>query len=274
MATLRMKTGDVIIFQLIRKNLKGNDASQRAWKEVKTFHLAVKPALITYAEGSRASITQTSPNSGFVDKFGSKLVQVTIVGTFGIQPRRQGLVLKDGYTRLLEFRDELFRQSQLARQQKEDGDGNQYVYAVNYYDFINNEKFVINFDTFVRTLDAKRNPFEPIYQLSFTALGEPIEEVTTSDPILQWLLTVDEIFNEIDTKLSIITENETFQKISQAVELFDTMTENVEDIEDLISKYSSAIAGQLFSTKRAAASAKQNLTLIPNEIGKIIGIKG
>jgi hypothetical protein len=273
MAALSIKTADVVIFQLIRRNLRGKDASQRTWKEVRTFEMAVKPAVITYTEGSRSAITQTSPNAGFIDKFGSRLIQVSMVGTFGIQPRREGIEFKDGFTRLQEFKTELFRTSQLARAQKEDGEGNQYVYAVNFYDFINNERFTINLDTLVRSLDARRNPFEPTYQLNFTALGEPIEEATTSDPVLIVLLAVDKLFDEGNKALSTVLNNSAIRAISGGVELMDALGSSAENIASLITMYTAAIAGQIASLSQGSSTLRL-LSDAESEIGRIVGIKG
>jgi hypothetical protein len=268
MASLSIQTADVVIFQLIRKNLKApKNSAESVWKEVSTFHMAVKPAVITYTEGSRSVVTQTSPNAGFLDRFGTRLMQVQMTGTFGVQPRRQGLVLKDGLTRLREFRDELFRQSQLARQQKTDGTA-LYVYAVNYYDFINDERCTINFDTFSRTLDARRNAFESTYQLTFTALGEPIEEATTIDPLLKVLLEVNKLFKQADTSLTSVLNNPVLKGMSEAVEILGVLGGTAMNIADLITKYGSAIVGQITSIQQGT------LNSTPNEIGRIIQIKG
>jgi len=180
MAFLRIRLADVILFQLIRKDLS-NPSSK--WTEVSVFPMAVKPKILSYQYGSRSAIQQTIPDNGFIDKYGSQLTRVTMSGTFGVQPRRIGLDFQDGYTRLLNFRDDLFKISQQAVAIKSDGAAD-YVYAVNYYDFINDERFLVNLDQFTIDTDAVRNPIEPTYNLSFTSLGPIITEAVSSDPLL------------------------------------------------------------------------------------------
>ena len=161
------------------------------FEEVKVFPMAVKPADLRYDYGSRAAVTQTIPDHGFVDRFGSRLTRVVMSGTFGLQPRRQGISVKDGVTRFLEFRDEIFKVSQQARAVSEDGKEG-FVYALNYYDFIWDERFAVNLETFRANINARRNPFEPIYELTFTSIGPTISAVP-GDTILGALLAADRI---------------------------------------------------------------------------------
>lgn len=154
MATLRIQKADAIVFQLIRRDLKANTD----WQEASVFAMAVKPTTLRYEYGSRAAIAQTTPDEGFVDKFGSRLTRVSMTGTFGLQFRRQGIEIQDGYTRLLNFRDDVFKRLQQARPTKQDGES-RFVYSLNYYDFIYDERFAVNLETFTPEVNARRNPF-------------------------------------------------------------------------------------------------------------------
>ena len=222
MAILRIQKADAIIFQLVRldlaKNVSSTDAQKQGlWEEVQVFPMATKPESIDYNYSSRSAITQTEPENGIVDRFGQKLPVVTISGTFGLKQRRVGAVVKDGYTRLIEFRDELFKRSQQARpvtsdsmfgkKYGSDDSGTQYVYAVNYYDYIYDEQWSTNLDNLKIRVDAKRNPFEPTYSMTFTALGDPIKAKTNDGQLLVLQATSDLIdsgelaINNVYTKL-------------------------------------------------------------------------
>lgn len=268
MATLRIKTADAIIFQLIRSNLKGVDAPARQWQEVAVYAMAVKPATIRYSDGSRSVINQTEPDAGFVDRFGARLVSISMQGTFGLQPRRSGLLLKDGYTRLLEFRDECFRRSQQARALSTDGAA-QFVYAINYYDFINSEQFSINLDTFTRDLDARRNAYEPTYQLTFTALGQPIKGVQSRDPLLIVLLAVSGFFDTVTGFVNGVMSDPTVQAINGVGDLLPALAGTLTNIASLKAMYATAIAGQLSKTGPVALQAAQ----VKTDVGTILSLK-
>lgn len=279
MALLRIRKADVIIFELLQKNLNGVDEISRQWKEIKVFAMTVKPSVLTYSEASRVAVTQTTPEEGFIDKYGSQLMQVRMSGTFGLQPRRQGILIKDGYTRLLEFRDEVFRASNRVRQfegeknvnfLKEQQNGS-YIYAINYYDFINDEQHCINFSSFVRTLSAVRNPFETTYDLSFTTLGKPIQ-VTIKDPLL---ILLTNLSNFTDTATGILDDGllavqPLVDVLNFGVEAYDLAVAATEDLTTLFVQLGGAIAGQT----NAINNAISNSDLSMNPATKFAIIKG
>jgi len=273
MATLRVKRADAVIFQVVRKNLAGRDEAARQWKEVRVHTLAVKPASIQYIEGSRSTITQTSPDAGFVDRFGSRLIRVNMTGTFGLQPRRQGLSIKDGYTRLLDFRDDVFRLSQRARQEKDDANTH-YVYAVNFYDFINDEKFAINLDQFSRTLDARRNAFEPTYDLSFTSIGDTFKGIISKDPLLLALNAMDAAFDAAESAIDDFLENTTIGEYlgyaSGAVEAVEALTGTAAGLAGLAAAYAGTIAGEVTVLGFGTNQSSQAVSKIAN----ILSVKG
>jgi hypothetical protein len=256
MAILRIQKSDNIIFQLLQKNLDATDTVSQQWKEIKVFPMTVKPANLIYSEASRTAITQTTPEEGFIDKYGSQLMQVRMSGTFGLQPRRQGILVKDGYTRLIEFRDEVYRASNRVRQfegerniqfLREQKNGN-YIYAINYYDFINDEQHCINFTSFVRTLNAIRNPFETTYDLNFTTLGKPIQ-VTSKDPLLFLLTNIsnftDNATEVLDNAIGILTP--AIDVLNFAQEGYDLAVAASSNITTLLVQLGGAIAGQVSS---------------------------
>ncbi len=246
MATLRIQQADAIVFQLIRKDQKaGTD-----WQEVAVFAMAVKPTTLRYEYGSRSVIAQTVPDQGFVDRFGSKLTRVSMTGTFGLQPRRQGIEIQDGYTRLLNFRDDVFKRLQQARPEKQDGES-KYVYSLNYYDFIYDERFAVNLETFIPEVSARRNPYEPTYTLTFTSIG-PVQTVDTKDGMLSMLLNFsfmltkaqDGLTGAVATLKGIPAIGAILQGAGAYVTAIDTLSNLAGSLAGLASMYGSALAGQ------------------------------
>jgi hypothetical protein len=277
MASIKLRKGNSIVFQLLRSNLAGTDEQMRAWNEVKVVTLAVNPASIDYGYKTRSSVIQTSERNGYVDKFGEEFTKVSMEGTFGSKPRRVGLSLKDGYTRLVEFRDEIVRKSNRVNDELDRKENKveladspaRYVYAVNYYDFINDEMFAIDISTFDIRLNTKDNPIIPSYRLSFTEIGDTIKAETT-DGVLRALLftseVIDTIENTIDDALSYITDNEIFQTADVIVGGIDSLGTQLDNLSVLFTAYSAAVKGVATQASQLPATAKQKLSFT--------GIKG
>lgn len=251
MALLRIKTASAILFQLLRKNLAGNDQEARQWQEVSVTPMAVLPSTLNYEYGGRSVVTQTEPDSAFIDRYGLALTRVRMSGTFGIQPRRVGASIKDGYTRLLDFRDEVFKLSHQARALKSDA-GAKYVYAINYYDFIYDERFCVNLERFLPEVDARRNAFEPIYQLSFQSIG-PLIEIQTQDVLLAMLLDIDAALKggvqALSDAIDFLNAQPGIQVGASAIDAIltglDVMNDILPALGDLGAMYTNAIAGQV-----------------------------
>ena len=277
MASIRLKLGDLIIFQLLRKNLAGINEPARAWNEVKVVTLAVKPSFIDYNYRGRSQINQTQERSGFVDKYGMLFTQVNMGGSFGVKPRRVGLSLKDGYTRLIEFRDEIVKKSNRvndALDQKElnataptnaygqslQADANaRYVYAINFYDFINDEMFAIDISTFNIRLDASFNTVMPTYKLGFQEIGDIIQ-VNTKDAVLKMQLAIasviDSIQNDLDVAVNTISSSPIFQVAELGVSYFDDMNYQLANLATVLSLYGSAITGTVTQSLQSSGLTK------------------
>ena len=256
MASINLQPGNYIIFQLLRKNLAGNDDSSRAWQEIDVMTLAVNPSYIDYNYRNRSQVNQTQERKGFVDKFGMMFTQVDMGGTFGSKARRVGLSLQDGYTRLINFRDGMVKKSNRVNDELDNkesqsilfggsADANaRYVYAVNFYDFINNEMFAIDISTFNIRLDSAFNTVLPTYKLAFQEIGDIIK-VSTKDGVLRAALAVSSVMstaqNIINDALSYIGSNSLFQDAAFGVSLFDDTTSQVGLLTGVTSEYSSAI---------------------------------
>ena len=259
MASIRLRKGDYIIFQLLRKNLVGIDEPARAWKEVKVVTLAVKPSYIDYNYRGRSQINQTQERSGFVDKYGMLFTQVNMGGSFGLAPRRVGLSLKDGYTRLIEFRDEIVKKSNRVNDEIDQKEGNnslifgstvdvnaKYVYVINFYDFINDEMFAIDISTFNIRLDTSFNTILPTYKLGFQEIGDIIK-ADTKDGLLQALLfvssTIDTVQNELDAAVNVIANNSIFQTAEFVLQFGTEFFNQIDNLSGVLDKYGKAISG-------------------------------
>lgn len=218
-----------ILFQLIKF-----DTEKKTATELLVTSLAVFPRNITYQYTSRSAIAQTRGENevdGFRESYGRGLTRVIISGTFGSRSRLSGTKWKSGWTRLLEFRELVFKLSNIQRGQtkrriagvntaiyeKEFLKDNE-VIAVNFFDFHNNEKFAINLDQFQIIEDASQNNL-PNYTLIATEIGDYIY-TKTSDPTLLVLLGAENILGEIITKadelIGKIEQNETIYSLSGA----------------------------------------------------------
>lgn len=259
MAAIRLKHGDILAFQLLRKNLAGISESARIWQEIKVVILAVQPSYVDYNYRGRSQIHQTQERSGFVDKYGMLFTQVNMGGSFGVQPRRVGLSLKDGYTRLIEFRDEIVKKSNRVNDEldRQEGQTNifgntvdvnaKYVYALNFYDFINSEMFAIDISTFNIRLDAGYNTVLPTYKLGFQEIGDIIK-VETKDGVLRaqldTALVIDFVQNVMDSASDLISNNSIFRTAEFGLTLGEEVIGQVSNLKGVLSMYHSAITGK------------------------------
>jgi hypothetical protein len=264
MASIRLKKGNIVVFQLLRKNLAGINEPARIWNEVKVVTLALQPSFIDYNYRGRSQINQTQERSGFVDKYGMLFTQVNMGGSFGSKPRRVGLSLKDGYTRLIEFRDEIVKKSNRVNDeldqkelntlaptniygQKLQADVNaKYVYAINFYDFINDEMFAIDISTFNIRLDASYNTVLPTYKLGFQEIGDIIK-VDTKDGVLKAQLAVasviDSVQNDLDIAVNAISGNLIFQTAELGISFLEDMNFQINNLKVVLSSYGAALSG-------------------------------
>lgn len=206
------------LFQLVKFNTETKKA-----KEVKVIHLAVKPSNIMYQYGTRAAITQTTGDkevNGFKDSFGRSLTRVILRGTFGNRARLTGTEWKSGYTRLLEFREILFKFGNLQKGQtkrkiigvnsaiyKTNPLNDNEVYVVNFYDFYNQEKFAVNFDQFQIIEDVSKNNL-PSYTIMMTELGEIVTTgFDTADPTLAVLIDAEKVLGYCVNKVDGLMQN-------------------------------------------------------------------
>ncbi len=194
-----------LIFQLMRIAYSGRTGRIVDIKEVRIVSLAVLPNSIQYRYSSRNMISQTAERqgvvSGFRDVHGRELTEVNINGTFGQISRMDRSELKTGWDRLLEFREDIFKASLATTrrdlvghpvagrrklttsplEQLPGGSGSQYFYAVNFFDFINEEQFTVDINSFNINESTDHNNL-PYYTLSLKEVGPIVTEYTADGP--------------------------------------------------------------------------------------------
>jgi hypothetical protein len=156
----------------------------------------------------------------------------------------------------------VFKRLQQARPIKQDGE-NKYVYALNYYDFIYDERFAVNLESFIPEVSARRNPFEPTYSLSFTSTG-PIQTVQTKDGLLATLLTFsdfltmaqDGLTGAMDALQAIPIVSAVMFGANAALTGLYTLSNLAANLSSLSSKFTNAIAGQ--TSRTGGISGKVN----------------
>lgn len=202
-----------IIFQVIaaRKDASGNLIT----KEIEVQPLAVLPSEIGYLLPNRATVTQT-PGGSWKDSYGMGLTQVTISGTFGVRQRLVGGIMKDGYRRMIEFKERIMKWSNtnlknidpnpdtlsqmdilLVERLGDWGTLDNIVFYLNFYDFYQNEYFSIDLKSMQIIESTQRNNL-PMYTLSLMQLGELIKTISY-DPVLISLLFVRDTMAEIQS---------------------------------------------------------------------------
>ena len=176
---------DYIVFQLV---LFDKDTGQAT--EVEVQPLVVLPSDVQYVYPSRVGIAQTGM-SGFKDEGGLGLIKIILRGSFGHEVRRVGLSLMDGWTRLRNFRERIFKMSHTLNAT---GKRNE-ILCLNFYDFVHDEQFAISLDNFTIVASTRHNRL-PKYTLPMTAIGKPIDTISY-DPTLTALLAATEVLNTI-----------------------------------------------------------------------------
>lgn len=259
MASLRMQTADALVFQLLSQDLTVGDG----WKEKQVYIMNPKPARIQYAQRGRGQYTQTTPEHGFLDRFGLVPSSVAMQGTFGIIPRRNGITFKDGYTRFIEFRDEIFRISHFAGEPAQ-GE-HEMLYALNWYDFINAEKFAVDIEDFAYQLDARYNSRERTYNMNLKGIG-PIIAVVPKDPLLVILLGIDALLSageaELDNAMNYLTNNPVYQGVAYLVDGYDVMLGSLSTLAGLAGLYKNSMSPLVATFSQPAQATKNAFGMI------------
>lgn len=261
-----------ILFQLIKLDTETNNST-----EILVVSFAVMPTDISYNYVTRASIVQTTGAdevNGFKESYGRGLTRVNINGTFGYKNRLVGTEWKSGWTRLIEFRELVFKLSNLQQGQSrrkilgvnttvydnsflKDNE----VIVVNFFDFYNQEKFAVNLDTFNIIESVSRNNL-PSYQLSLTELGDYVY-TKSSDLVLNALLkyetvigsivdTADEILSNISNDAGLKAIAGVYFYVNLALDSLGKSAGSVKSVIDFANETEQVLTGKAAAKKITA----------------------
>ncbi len=172
-----------IVFELVKIDLE--DYLRGSYKAipVHTIYLAVTPSQFSYRLASRDAIMQTEGDV-YVNKLDFQPEQCTISGNFGYEPRTIGGTYMTGWDRLRQFQDDIVKLSKKTNLPGIERD--KYIFALNYYDFINQKFGSINIQTFVVRGNARENTMLPYYICDFIIIGD-LEHTESQDLLLAQL---------------------------------------------------------------------------------------
>lgn len=155
---------EAIVFELVEIDTQ-QAMSNSNYKPsvVKAVELAVLPEALNYRLRSRDALAQTEKNI-YVQRFGLAPEHVTFTGSFGDDKRLVGTEWLDGWERLKQFEDEIFKKSKDINANK--------IYAVNYYDFLFQRFGVVNLESWSLSGNARNNANLINYTLEFTIVDK------------------------------------------------------------------------------------------------------
>lgn len=175
-----------VVFELIMIDVdkyKNNTESYRA-QQVETVYLATIPEQFRYAKVARDTIVKTS-DKVFVNKASYQPEKVRISGTFGEKPRLIAGTYMDGWARLRQFEESIVEKSKENFQVLY----GQFIYALNYYDFIWQKFGSIDIRSFEMSGNARQHATLPQYSCDFELIGDLIK-ATEFDLMLNWFNNV------------------------------------------------------------------------------------
>jgi len=208
--------------------------------EVETFGFKTRPNAISYQDKAGSSFLVR--RSGFhSDESGIIGTTVSIKGVSGVEPRRVGPKMLDGWARLKAFRDRIFRLSHTIDPTEQarllynvdNPDtvlkydrarlviGRDVKYVVNWYDFWNDRAGVVDIMTFADSSSAK-SVYNQRYNITLRFLDDEVMKVNTWDGTLKALQTLDWLQNKAASYLGIANtwlENEGFMNFYMGFEI-------------------------------------------------------
>ncbi len=170
-----------VAFELIKIDIKSQETEQED-----VIYLAVKPSQFEYRLQGRDAIAQTN-TTVFITKFSLAPEHCRISGTFGNESQYIAGTYMDGWSRLKQFQEDVVKKSKdVSIGVSKKGD---YIYAINYYDFIFQKFGAINISNWQISGDAQSNTILPKYSCDFAIVGELIK-TASKDYLLDMLQRV------------------------------------------------------------------------------------
>lgn len=211
-----------VVFELVKISIDEYLTKEYKAVQEETIYLAKLPAVFNYKLKSRDSIVQTD-NKVTVNKFSFQPEHCMISGDFGYQNRLMAGTFLDGWTRLQQFHEYVVLKSK-------DTSDEDYIYGLNYYDFIWRKFGSININNFDLRGNARENAVLPKYSCEFDIVGNLID-VADSDLILAELKALFGNGGVVDSALS--TVNDILGEINPILNVIGSAQLNMQTAYDL-----------------------------------------
>lgn len=219
------------------------------------------------------------------DKGGMAPVQIRLTGTFGFAGIRRGRTVRNGFQRLKEFRDELFKKINSVKESLVDKTlptRKRYIYQCNFYDMINHEWMRIDLKKFNPNADGRIHTKVHFYTMTLEGIG-PIIDIQGKDILIKLIkaaIKTEEMRERIAAAFERWLSEQPY--IGEAYKTLNTIIDVFADLETTIgfaneysaqanimnSQYEQALRG---ITSLGGTFGNLNFT---NPIGSVIGKLG
>ena len=199
-----------IVFELLRIKIDDYVDENYVAESVDTIYLQTFPEQYDFRLRARDAMTQTD-SEVFINKYDFAPERLSFNGTFGVKDRG----MMSGYNRLKQFEKEIIRRSKTASLPNA-GDGERFIYVVNFYGFEFGKFGNINVSTWNTRGNARENSDLIKYSFEFDIIGKLVK-TNSKDPLLTAL---NEVFGEdglIADALDYVNSNETVQNVYQGM---------------------------------------------------------
>lgn len=199
-----------IVFELLKIKIDDYVDENYVAESVNTLYLQTFPEQYDFRLRARDAMTQTD-SEVFLNKYDFTPERLSFNGTFGVKDRG----MMSGYNRLKQFEKEIIRRSKTASLPGA-GDGERFIYVVNFYGFEFGKFGNINVSTWATRGNARENSDLIKYSFEFDIIGKLVK--TNSKDML--LTALNEVFGEdglIADALDYVNTNETIQSVYQGM---------------------------------------------------------
>ena len=200
-----------IVFELLKIKIDDYVDENYVAESVDTIYLQTFPEQYDFRLRARDAMTQTD-SEVFINKYDFAPERLSFNGTFGVKDRG----MMSGYNRLKQFEKEIILRSKTASLPGT-GDGERFIYVVNFYGFEFGKFGNINVSTWNTRGNARENSDLIKYSFEFDIIGKLVK--TNSKD--QLLIALNGLFGEdglISDALDFVNSNETVQDVYQGME--------------------------------------------------------
>ena len=207
-----------IVFELLKIKIDDYVDENYVAESVDTIYLQTFPEQYDFRLRARDAMTQTD-SEVFINKYDYAPERLSFNGTFGVKDRG----MMSGYNRLKQFEKEIIRRSKTTGlPETETGDGERFIYIVNFYGFEFGKFGCINVSSWNTRGNARENSDLIKYSFEFDIIGK-LEKTNSKDPLLAAL---NGIFGEdgiISDALDFVNTNGIIQSVYQTMETVKQM---------------------------------------------------